>query len=352
MLLGLLLVGLLLVTTFWDRMSPKPVADASSGAVSPKQSRPPIKAQERRADPLKDLNPTVEEFERMMESPIEFYGKVVDQDDRPLVGIEVRCSWNFMNSVDGLIVKSAAPDGRFEVKGRKSMEMHFGLIPPEGYRITETSQQTFLFADYSERLQQAHKAVGKPLQTKHLPDPANPVVFRIRKIGPADVLHKVHQGTDRLPRDGSPRYYSFSVPSAKGLAQPRAHSVEVRLVSEKEPDDNSMVQASWSMRIRVPGGGLQQVEAVKNPITGDYDELNAPEAGYQEEMAFEFPKSMPKWQPQFVKEFFFRFPDNTYARATIGGDWKRVRIQSLFNPSGSRNLLFDETKVIELKKTP
>ena len=94
------------------------------------------------------------------------------------------------------------------------------------------------------------------------------------------------------------------------------------------------------------------MEAEKDPITGDYDELEAPEGGFQEEMAFEFPKTMPKWRKQFDKEFFFRFSDNTYGRASISGSWEEARIQSLFNPSGSRNLLFDETKVIELKKTP
>jgi hypothetical protein len=186
-----------------------------------------------------------------------------------------------------------------------------------------------------------------------LPDPANPVVFEIKKIGSADTLQKAYQGSYTLPRDGSPRYFSISQPSVHALVQPRAHAVEFRLVSEKEPDDNAnVVPITWSMKIRVPGGGLQSVEMKKNPITGDYDELQAPEGGYQEEMTFEFPKSMPKWHPQFEKEFFFRFPDNRYGRATIRANAKGVVIDSLFNPISSRNLLFDETKVIELKKTP
>ena len=349
LLVVLLLVVLLLVTSFWNRANHKPVAVSSTVAGYNEKLQPPLTELERH-EARNARKPTAEEWKRIMEAPVEFYGKVVDQDDKPLVGIVIRCSWPDMTSLDRLDVKSTAPDGRFEVSGRKAPEMSFGVMLPDGYRKTATTQQTFLFADYSDRLRQANNA---HLGTKHLPNPANPVVFRIKKIGPADVLHKVHQGADLLPRNGTPRYYSFSEPSAKGLAQPRVHSLEVRLVSEKDPDDNAqIVPRSWSMRIRVPGGGLQPLEVEKNPVTGDYDELDAPAGSYQEEMAFDYPESMPEWRPQFDKDFFFRFPDNTYGRATISGDWERVRIQSLYNPSGSRNLLYDETKVIELKMTP
>lgn len=301
-----------------------------------------------RSKPLSQSE-AIARIDEMMESPVEFYGKVLDQGDKPVVGVVIRCSWPFMTSMDGLQVKSGGPDGRFEVKGRKAMEMIFSVIPPDGYRKTETSSQRFQFADESESFNQIYKQKGKSIQAKHQPDPANPVVFKIKKIGAADVLYKANQGADILPRDGSPRYYSVSAPSGKGVAQPSAHSIEVRLFSSKEPDDNSIVPASWSMRIGVPGGGVQLLDAKKNPLTSTYDELYAPEGGYHDELAFEFPDTMPEWRPQFEKEFLFRFSDNTYGHATISGDWKRVRIESLYNPSGSRNLLFDESKSVDLR---
>lgn len=344
-----LMVGILLVESFRNSTEPQVSTVVYSNENQAEKPVIAIKEKSQRKDPVMDLHQTAEEFETMMKSSVEFYGKVLDQDNQPVVDAIIRCSWPLMTSTDGLQVRSTAPDGRFEVKGRNAMEMTFSLDPPDGYRQTETSTQKFQFADYSERLKQKFKTAGKSIQIKYLPDPANPVIFRIKKIGAADVLHKAYQGSDILPRDGSPRYYSLSAPSRKGLAQPRIHSIEVRLISTKEPDDNSMSPASWSMSIGVSDGGIQLLDITKNPITDTYNEVHAPEGGYHNKLFFEFPDTMPGWKPQFNEEFFIRFSDRTYGRATISGDWKRVRIQSLYNPNGSKNLLLDETMVVEIR---
>lgn len=286
----------------------------------------------------------------MIESPIEFYGQVVDENHTPVVDVEIQCSWPLMRSIDGLVLKSSAPDGLFELTGKKHMNMSFSIYPPAGYHQTRTSSQSFSFADYSERLKEAHRAVGKPVPIKHVPNRANPVIFQIKKIGPADTLISGTQGGP-LPRDGSPRYYPLSYLARLPLAEPTDHAVECRLVSEKDPRDvNAAGPLSWSLKLRVPGGGLQIITLERNPYTSDYDAIEAPASGFEEELLLDFPKTKADWKPWFIKkELFFRFADNTYARASIDGDWEGIRIESLYNPTGSRNLLYDERKVSELK---
>ena len=301
------------------------------------------------------VNPSDEELKIMMESPVEFYGKVVDQNGFPLIGTEVRCSWPFMTSMDNLALTTSAPDGRFEVTGRHSMSMTFSVSAPPGYRKTETSRQDFLFAELSERLRAAYLKRDGSMTVRHKPDKSNPVIFMLRKIESADSLYHSEQGGDNLPRDGSPRYYSFSTNSGKALERPTDHCVEFRLISEKDPKiPNDGKLFNWCLSIRVPGGGIQLLQTIENADSGDYDELLAPVSGYQEEIRFDFPKSLPvgDWKGSINREFFFYFPDKTYGRAIIHGSFEDVRIETFLNPKGFRNLLFDETKSLKLKDGP
>ncbi len=324
-------------------------------SAEPENQRRPISPDRKERHPKPELrfNPTDDEMKLMMASPVEFYGKVIDQDGNPMIGVEVGCSWPFMTSMDNLALTTSAPDGRFEVTGRKAITMSFGVRLPPGYRRTESTNQEFLFGEFPERIREYHRRQYGVPDAVHRADKSNPVIFMLRKIEGVDSLYHIERGRDDLPRDGSPRYYSFSINAGKALEQPTDHCVEFRLISEKDPKiPNDGKLFNWSLRIRVPGGGLQLLQAIKNVDSGDYDELQAPLNGYQEEIHFDFPKSLPNgWKSAIQREFFFFFPDKTYGRAIIHGSSEDVRIESFLNPTGSRNLLFDETKSLELRSS-
>ena len=103
----------------------------------------------------------------------------------------------------------------------------------------------------------------------------------------------------------------------------------------------------WSVQLVMSGGGM--VEA-----TDPYKNL-APEAGYEPVLVFTQTKNDPKWTRSLTKTFYVRLSKGQYGRVLIDLTMNSLRpdtgisIESWINPAGSRNLEFDEAKVIKPK---
>ena len=77
------------------------------------------------------------------------------------------------------------------------------------------------------------------------------------------------------------------------------------------------------------------------------------ESGYQNSRFFAQSKDDTNWTESLTKTFYVRLPKGQYARVFFDLTMNSVRpdtgirIETWLNPSGSRNLEFDETKAIK-----
>lgn len=143
----------------------------------------------------KAVLPTMEELKIMMDTPVEFYGQVLDQFDQPVVGASIRCSWPYMGPMDSALeLQSTAPNGQFEIAGIKAFSIGVSVYPPPGYDEQVSDSKNIQIAKAPERIMQNELYKNLPLQEKeqlarlrgvgeaYKPDKAKPMIFRLKKL--------------------------------------------------------------------------------------------------------------------------------------------------------------------------
>jgi hypothetical protein len=138
---------------------------------------------------------TPEEIEIMMDTPVEFYGQVLDQFDQPVVGANIHCYWPYMRPPEApLKMQSAAPGGVFEVLVPKAVSIHVFVSPPPGYDESVSDNKNIQIAKAPERVLKNEDYKKMPLEGKtqlaksgvveepYKPDKTKPVIFRLKKL--------------------------------------------------------------------------------------------------------------------------------------------------------------------------
>ena len=151
-----------------------------------------------RKQQAKEMMPTEEELKVMFDTPVEFYGQVLDQFDNPVVGANIRCSWGIHNPRSTPVqLLSPAPDGKFEILGHKALLINVSVYPPSGYdeqvkdskkiTIAQTPARLLKKLDLKnatpeqlEQLENFSPFWGRPEAYKG--DKAKPVIFRLKKL--------------------------------------------------------------------------------------------------------------------------------------------------------------------------
>ncbi len=320
---------------------------------------------------LHEIQPTMEEVKNMFETPVEFYGRVLDQNDQPVVGAEISCSWGYMGPMNApRKLQSAAPDGRFEVKDLKASSISITVVAPPGYhRLPDDTGKTskdIQIAEIPKRISLSERyrmltpevKASLNIAEAYKPDKNKPMIFRLKKLGKTDSLYSKDQ-SEFHKQFGAVRYLSLKGRSVDATIQPvDDHSVGyIFTINETEREANkrdwkSNSQWSWGFRIQVPGGGIQVVpgdHSREQPEQIFKGNEMAPESGYQAEILLDFPKTLDasQWKDRTNAGYFIRFRDGTFARVTISANEQGVSIKSYYNPTGSRNLIFDYSKRIE-----
>jgi hypothetical protein len=183
--------------------------------------------------------------------PIEFYGKVVDERERPvqgakfdIVGTDASPSGNFYRTL------YSDANGTVSLKGLRGKT--FGvLVSKDGYYRPQTNRRSFEYAAFSD-------------PSYYQPDPNNPVIFHLRKIGePAPLI--VSDGEFIM---------TFGMPWAVPLPQEIAGASPVEITVFQ----NDIRPKDWNARISVSGGGVQStVEEFpfQAPLDGYQPSINA-----------------------------------------------------------------------------
>jgi hypothetical protein len=246
--------------------------------------------------------------------PINFYGKVVDESNRPVAAAIVNFGWNDL-SEHGRSTNQTLSDaaGSFSLLNRTGKRL-FVNVGKAGYY---TSRQNPLAFEYAN-----------PADGLFAPDADNPVVFRLRKQGQTEPLVGVTKDY-RIPRDGTPVEVDLS---SGEKTTPGQGDLKIECwTSERKPESGN--RYDWRCVLSVPGGGLTE-------STNEFD-FTAPGEGYRAMDEIIMQTSGDRWSSDVARTYFMKLGNGKYARLTFrmiaGGDHFCI-IESALNPSGSRNL--------------
>jgi hypothetical protein len=287
----------------------------------------------------------VKDFLNAYRTPIEFYGKVVDQYGNTIGGATVKVLptrkpfADSDESSDFEIISDT--NGLFSVNNLKGLSL--------GIYVTKEGYLDYYGGDTDKPVSSRSIDYGL-LDSKgsEFKDPKYPTLFTLHKLGPLEPIVYVEERRWRLGVVGTPR--EIALDSNDGLG---GHQIRFTFTSNwnQLPKDNEIndKRFDWFFEARIPGGGF-----IKND--SDYN-LEAPEFGYSETLKFEYPATMPKetWKKFRYGRYFVKFADGTHGRIRFcvdgDSDAHPLSMTSWMNlKPGSRNLaspLRDTTMIPE-----
>lgn len=260
----------------------------------------------------------INKLKQQWRTPIEFYGKVIDESNQPIAMADAALRWS--TSIEGASEKRVKTDsnGLFALTDARGFSLSV-RVQKDGYYTSKSNETGFFYAD-PDRL--------------FKPDRNNPVLFQLHKKRPAEPLvHVEFPGFARgyrLKDTGEP--VEFDV--LKGVeVRPGDGDVQIRF-SATTPT-NAVFDWQWS--VSIPNGGILE-------STNEFD-FEAPLEGYRPGHEITFSVSDPRWTGDLSKNYVVRLRNGMYGRISFrllayNG---MFRFESFINPSGSRNLEYDPT---------
>jgi len=248
--------------------------------------------------------------------PIDFYGKVIDENNQPVSGAIVQMIWTTFGVPGGSSETQASSDGN----GLFSLTKQHGKVlevrvEKEGYYTVERggAYVSFEYADPSN-------------PTYYEPEATNPVLFHLRKKG-MNAAHLLHWQRD----------VALNTQNQKALDLKTGQTTQGQspsLFIEVQQNNGTMGSFTWSASVSVVGGGGVQLETDQFPFL-------APTSGYQPsvEMDMTTPKP-PYWNGGQGGAFYVQTPEG-YGRYTISMALgvPSMFMEGYFNPMpGDQNL--------------
>jgi hypothetical protein len=253
----------------------------------------------------------MERMQNEWRTPIEFYGKVVDENENPVTNADVHFIWTDLS-----------PTGNSERTAKSDGNGLFFLLNTTGKNlIIDVSKagyypyQPFASFNYAGENQ------------NFVPDQNNPIVFRLKKRGKGEELIHFDKGFP-VPKNGAPILIDLLTGN---LITSGENTLKVECWTyDKEKREGW--KFDWKCRISVPGGGLQ--------IYNQEFPFLAPEDGYSPNDEIDMTVK-PGWSQDLKRNYFIHTADGKFGRITFTmithGD-HFCRIDSFLNPDDSRNL--------------
>jgi uncharacterized repeat protein (TIGR03803 family) len=267
--------------------------------------------------------------------PINFYGKVVDENDQPITGATAHFVWD--GGVTNMNPRSFTDTGKISADitadsaGLFSLTNAIGTeldvsVGKTGYYISRRNGGVQHFK-YSKMNFDSFHGIGDCFK----PDSNHPVIYYLRKKGVGVDLITSQFGISpdiqiHVPRDGTPIKVD--------LLQRKTGDNGQMQISELKPEFKNWKQATnWIFKIEIPDGGF----------VGESDEFpfEAPAEGYQSIIEFDFQKNNPDWATGINTNFYIKFGNPPlYGRLQIqtGISYGGAILTYAINPTGSQNL--------------
>lgn len=273
---------------------------------------------------VKDREAAVRRIEAAFNTPITFYGRVVDEVGQPVPDASVNYGTLDKFDAPGSHYESRSDnDGKLFITGIHGMVLRVGVRKEGYYAIDGKSHGSF--------------AYGTALDPNLRPPPSKdePAVFVLRKMGITEPLKPISSRVYRVPKNGTP----VRVDLVTGLVS-RTGDLQVEAWTEDDVKD-ARRHYNWHCRISIVGGGLIE--------RSDQFDFQAPTEGYKSSDEIWMSSNAERWHPQVQRHYFAKLSRGRFARLDFtmmaAGD-HLFRLESYLNPKpGSRNLEFDPKKV-------
>jgi hypothetical protein len=250
---------------------------------------------------------------------MDFYGKIVDQNNHPVEGVNVTAG---VGTYDGPTRSGGQKyntlsdaEGRFSFTGIHGAGSGY-LLEKSGYEFNQ--RQPF---------------ASRP--RNYIPDQKNPAILSMWKLQGAEPMLRT-QIQAGLACDGTPRRLD--------LITGRRDTGNLVVALTRIPTNIDRGRPfAWTLTLEISGGGLIE--------TSDLYPYEAPPGGYKPSISITMPANTKQWTPQ-VNRSYYIFEGKNFGRITIDlmANYQppptHFEVASYINPSGSRNLEFDQAKQI------
>jgi protocatechuate 3,4-dioxygenase beta subunit len=288
---------------------------AEEKRIQTEPSRPPAAVNEQ-ANVMQEMRDRKEQMRRdserevaMWQSPILYFGKVVDESNQPISGVEVSYRASALNEARSEVENSgkATSDSRgiFKIDGVKGIGLMLDLSHPNYYPYPENS------TGFDKR--------SLPRKRYFSDSEENAELFRMHSKGtPVPLIFR--GGGFHAPNDGSIANFPLRGRTrAEILGQLQIQGWN-SVRAETNPYD-------WKIQLTLPSGGL--IEST------NYFGFVAPQTGYSESLNFQISGG-----EMTRKQFFLKLPSGyiRFKLQVIMGKDMFVSGDYYYNPDGSRNL--------------
>ena len=252
------------------------------------------------------------------QAPIEFFGKVVDENTNPVAGASVTFKWVETPSEEGNRASETHSDseGLFSLQKAKGPDLTV-LVSKNGYYTSRLTPDSFRYSLGNEKFHA---------------NPLNPVIFHLRKKGKGESLieNNFPPGIGQiwqLHHDGTP----IELDLLNG-SQTVKGSGQLKLEFWRDISDMKKQPFDWKLQLSMPGGSLVP--------TDEEFAFQAPESGYQPSVVIDMPATNQPWMGEVRSKYYIQLSDGKYGRVDFyllprNGVFT---IHSVINPAGLRNL--------------
>jgi hypothetical protein len=278
-----------------------------------------------------NLNPKQQAMEQAANSPINFWGKVVDQNGAPIEGATAKISVTgklFDEDEDNpkIVVLSDA-SGLFSLTGKTGLGISVWVSKDGYYSISGQADASLNYFLKSKNPLISFNRAGTNVP---FPTEQQPTIFTLTKKGQsaANLIHKFIRVP--IPKDGTP----VDINLAQGRVAPAGQG-DLQVQSWVTDNGKDVVHPfAWKCLVKVLGGGLQT-------RAGKLD-FHAPSSGYQPQEQVAMANGDEHWSKSMHKQSFLQLSGNRYARVRfemINGGNNLLNLDYFLNPTpGDTNL--------------
>ena len=265
-------------------------------------------------------------WQQWIATPIQFFGKVVDEKTNPVSDATVKISFvdSFGFGTENTKATTTTDEnGEFVASGHGLAVVI--MTSKNGYYKQKASDGTFGYVQGGQY--DPHSNL------------LHPAIFILRKAGKTEPLLMTSLG-GKLNKDGNPLYVDLRSGKQDSHGDLRIEC----WTSDQGLAQNSSGHFDWRCSISVVGGEIAE--------RTDVFDFQAPADGYQKSIEINMPKSLGKlWRSSIAKEYFVKLSNGTFSRIRFmmnaGGEQTFALIVYLNPQVGSHNLEFDPTNTLK-----
>jgi hypothetical protein len=258
--------------------------------------------------------------------PIEFWGRILDQNNQPVVGAQIKIHIMYAD------ITKPNGSGTRELGLQSDNQGDFRVNKLTGYilGVDEIKKGGYVLSNkfFSVRTYSYYNSIPKD---QYRYDPDNPVIFRMWRKQGGEKLETREKFYGIKP-DG--RIYTLNMlQHTKALGELIG---DVRVNIKRPEQVNSQEKYDWSFSVEGIDGGLIE--------TNDEFLYQAPQSGYQNKYEYRILASSPDWVPEIKKSYYFKSRGGQVYGSMQVEVISKYREGAVFdvkyyaNPAGSRNL--------------